>query len=97
MKAGPWIPKSKALLCTAANVGIQQIQPHDTAYNNGRNMLCVVFLNATCMVIIYENAFLRVQSHITYVTRSFLRLEDKRLEDFTASCSLLSFKCVQDV
>lgn len=77
--------KSKALLCTAANVSIQQIQPHDTVYYNGRNMLCIVFLNATCMVIIYENAFLWVQSHITYVTRSFLRLEDKKLEDFTAS------------
>lgn len=48
-------------------------------------MLCVVFLNATCMVIMCENAFLCVQSHIRYVTRSFLRLEDKGLEDFTAS------------
>lgn len=61
-------------------------------------MLCVVFLNATCMVIIYENAFLCVQPHITYVTRSFLRLEDKRLEDFTAS-SFVEFqvcpRCVE--
>lgn len=72
-EAGPWIPKSKALLCTAANVSIQQIQPHDIVYYNSRNMPCVVFLNATCMVIIYENAFLCVQSHITYVTRSEVR------------------------